>query len=671
MNEKPQLTAIISLRVSTPSQVNKAIDPEGYSIPNQRAACQRYCAANLGGVEIVGEVIEPGVSAKDIGKRPHVRQLIEMVDRLKPDFVVYFDLSRSAREDFDAQWLWRELTEKRSVLIQSTHERIDNTPNGRMIYSITAAVNANRIRQDAEKVKDGLERKFLEGGHMGPAPVGYVNDKLLLPGREVRVVSIDSERAGMVRQAFDLYATGNFSLSTLTDMLEVMGLRYRPTAKKPERPLSRASVYRMLRDDFYVGVVTFKSRKRQGLHEALIEETTFERVQQVLGAHRASGNRGRKHDHFLVGEIFICDRCGCRLGYGRHRSKTGTHYEYFSCLSRVREEGPCGARYLPVAAVEQAVQAYHGTILYTADQQQRLKEAAKEFVSGRVESAREQAQTHQRRLAALKGEQKNLLQLHHKGLVDDEVLAEEQERIKTERAHARQLVEHANYEVADTMEALEDALSLVDERFPYAEADDPVLWELINQATHLEIRPYIDEDGWDGRGLPPVHIRGLRDPFYEEADAFLGIERAAAATGRATAGSATLLAPRVRKTSRAPRCRPGRRRTARGSWNRRFCRCRGHGSPLRSGGSGRSFRVRGTRLLDPGGAPGDVPPPPGPGPPARRGRRRRAPRAGRGPVLRGRAAAGRGGSRDRLRRPGAALRGRPRGPDRLLRRHLP
>jgi len=91
----------------------------------------------------------------------------------------------------------------------------------------------------------------------------------------------------------------------------------------------------------------------------------------------------RKHDHFLIGEIFICDRCGCRLGYGRHRSKTGNIYEYFSCLSRVRPSGPCGARYLQVDAVEAAVEAYHGTILYSHEQQEQLREMVREFVSAR------------------------------------------------------------------------------------------------------------------------------------------------------------------------------------------------------------------------------------------------------------------------------------------------
>jgi site-specific DNA recombinase len=545
----PQLTAIIALRVSSPSQVNKAIDPEGYSIPNQRSACERYCEHNLGGVQIVDEVIEPGVSAKDIAKRPHVTELLEKVDHHRPDFVIYFDLSRSARNDFDAQWLWRELTERRGVLIQSTHERIDNTPNGRMIYSITAAVNANRIRQDAEKVKDGLTRKFEEGGHQGPARIGYLNDKLLLPGREVRVVTLDPDRKDLVRQGFDLFATGNFTLATLTDMLEVVGLRYRATAKMPERPLSRTSVHRMLTDDFYIGIVTFKGQKRRGIHDALIEEETFERVQQVLAAHRASGNRGRKHDHFLVGDIFICDTCRCRLGYGRHRGKLGGVYEYFSCLSRVRPTGPCGARYLQVDAVEKAVARYHETLLYTDEQQEQLRQTIRDFVTPRVEAARKQAENHRRRLEALKAEQKNLVQLSYKGLVDDEVLAEEQERITTERNQARLLIEHATHEVADIMEALDEALSLVGPTLPYAEADDPVLWNLINQATHLEIRPYIKED-WDGSGTPSVLVRGRRDPFYEAADAVLGVSgvagvRIAVQDPRLPVGP-TLSAPRVR-----------------------------------------------------------------------------------------------------------------------------
>jgi DNA invertase Pin-like site-specific DNA recombinase len=53
--------AVIYLRVSSVGQVNTAHDPEGYSIPGQREACQRY-AEGLDAA-VIREYVEPGKSA--------------------------------------------------------------------------------------------------------------------------------------------------------------------------------------------------------------------------------------------------------------------------------------------------------------------------------------------------------------------------------------------------------------------------------------------------------------------------------------------------------------------------------------------------------------------------------------------------------------------------------
>jgi site-specific DNA recombinase len=516
MDQALQPTAFICLRVSSPSQVNKAINPEGYSIPVQREACERYCREQLG-ARVIAEFIEPGTSAKDMSKRPVIREIVAKMDELRPSFIVFYDLSRSARNEFDAQWMWHEFTEKRGVLIQSTLERIDDTDAGRMVYAIMSAVNANRIRADARKVKGGLERKFLDGGTMGPARIGYRNAKLVLPGREVAIVEEDPEQADHVRTAFDLYASGNYTLSTLTDLLDSNGLRYRATRKLPSRPMTRASVHRMLSDDFYTGIVTFKGRKLRGIHEPLIEETTFERVQHILAANRLSGDRTHKHQHYLTGRVFVCHGCRRRLGYGRHRGKLGTVYEYFSCLSRANGGRPCGASHLAVDNVEQAVIAYHASLTYSAEQQDRLRQAVRDFIEPRVETARKQGAVHQRRLRDLQGEQQKLVQLSYKGLIDDEVLGAEQRRIEEERREARKWVEAATHEVAEAMEALDDALLLVDETIPYGIADGN-LRRLVNIATHDEIAPYVIDEA-DQR---VYRVRGRRDPFYVEADRLLG-----------------------------------------------------------------------------------------------------------------------------------------------------
>jgi len=50
------------------------------------------------------------------------------------------------------------------------------------------------------------------------APVGYFND------RNNRCVSVDKEKAKLVRKAFELYATGNFPLRDIRKRMDEVGL---------------------------------------------------------------------------------------------------------------------------------------------------------------------------------------------------------------------------------------------------------------------------------------------------------------------------------------------------------------------------------------------------------------------------------------------------------------
>ena len=175
-----------------------------------------------------------------------------------------------------------------------------------------------------------------------------------------------------MRLAFETFATGEYSITTLRDMLEEAGLRTRPTKTRPAKPLSRNGLYRMLRDDYYIGVVTRASVKRKGRHEAIIDRRTFEQVQRLLAAHRLSGDRTKKHFHHLKGSIY-CGHCGRRMVYGRHRGNGGV-YEYFSCLSHQSRRTTCGARHLAVDAVETAVEDYYRQIQLTLEQCQGVRQ---------------------------------------------------------------------------------------------------------------------------------------------------------------------------------------------------------------------------------------------------------------------------------------------------------
>jgi site-specific DNA recombinase len=371
-------------------------------------------------------------------------------------------------------------------------ERIDDGDDGMLLYTIMAGINAHRSRRDGKKVKMGMERKFADGGTLGPARTGYVNAREIGPdGREVRTIALDQDRYQMIQFAFDAFATGEHSITTLRALLEELGFRTRPTPKRPEHPLSRNGLYRILRDDYFTGVVTCKGVKREGRHPAIIDRETFEKVQQVLDAHRLSGDRAKKHQHYLKGSIF-CAHCGLRLLYGRHRGKGGV-YEYFSCLSHQGGRQSCGAHYMPVEAVEKGIEGYYRRIELHPAQAESVRRRIKAEAEAKLGIVHKQSERHSRRLRTLQDEQQKLLHLYYRGGVSEEVLQAEQQRIEAERSQARRLIEGASLEAEDIIEALDDALVIVSGCHKTYLAGDATLRRMMNQAIFSRFLVRLDE----------------------------------------------------------------------------------------------------------------------------------------------------------------------------------
>ena len=87
----------------------------------------------------------------------------------------------------------------------------------------------------------------------------------------------------------------------------------------------------MFENRYDLGVVRVDGVEYPGKHEPLIDPLTFEKCQVVFDAHRLSGERTQRHDHFLKGTLF-CGCCGSRMMFSRDRGKGGV-YEYFTCRS--------------------------------------------------------------------------------------------------------------------------------------------------------------------------------------------------------------------------------------------------------------------------------------------------------------------------------------------------
>ena len=225
---------MIYLRVSTAGQVQTDRDAEGLSIPAQREACYRKAEAM--GAIVIDEYIDAGESARS-SDRP---ALTEMLARLKTDrdidYVIVHKVDRLARNRADDIAITMGIREAGAALVSVT-ENIDETPSGTLLHGIMSSIAEFYSKTLAAEVTKGMDQKVKKGGLPGKAPVGYRNSRETIDGVEIRTIEIDEDQAPHVRWAFEAYATGEYTVRQLSEELEERGLRTRPTAKTPAKPL--------------------------------------------------------------------------------------------------------------------------------------------------------------------------------------------------------------------------------------------------------------------------------------------------------------------------------------------------------------------------------------------------------------------------------------------------
>jgi site-specific DNA recombinase len=94
------------------------------------------------------------------------------------------------------------------------------------------------------------------------------------------------------------------------------GLRSRPRTQRPPQKVGTTSMQRILRDAYYAGWIVYKrgtpdEETFRGIHEPLIDQDTFDRVQLLLDEKRIAQERNQTRRHYLRGSVF-CGVCGHR-----------------------------------------------------------------------------------------------------------------------------------------------------------------------------------------------------------------------------------------------------------------------------------------------------------------------------------------------------------------------
>jgi len=184
---------------------------------------------------------------------------------------------------------------------------------------------------------------------------------------------------------------------------------------------------KMLINPYYKGQVYFQGVLYPGKHIPLIDEKTWQQVQDVLASH-LNGERTREHPHFLKSTVY-CGKCGSRLLVQLAKSHTGAIYPYFVCASRQGKRSDCQQKAVLIEEVEYQIEKLYDRMSMSHELRehletwlnQRIEESADEFMAELANLKREKDK--------LERQRSKLLQAHFADAIPLDLLKSEQDKI--------------------------------------------------------------------------------------------------------------------------------------------------------------------------------------------------------------------------------------------------
>lgn len=270
--------------------------------------------------------------------RPKFLQMVQFLNAGYFKGIICLSADRLSRNKADNAIISK--LRRRGVDFRFTIATYDRSSAGVLHFNIDELFNNYHSLATSDKVERTTRENRLDGICTYRAPIGYLNqgsmtDKL-----------IDPVRGPIIAKMFELYATGKWSLSDLARYANEQGMTTVPMRRrrtqeellaedeivleKTARPITENHVSRILRNRFYTGRTLGPDGGYVSSvsHKALVDDDTFECVQQLLIKKTVSVHYDKLLDHPLRG----CVRCTfCKRVYTPY-TKKGILYFNARCL---------------------------------------------------------------------------------------------------------------------------------------------------------------------------------------------------------------------------------------------------------------------------------------------------------------------------------------------------
>ena len=351
--------AVMLARVSSRKQ------ERGASLEAQERSIREYCTKN----EL--KIIEPYPKAfiftesSTRGGRKKFNEMINFIEKQKhKTAIVVHTLDRLQRGFGECEKI-KELLTADKIEVHFIHETLildkfsSDDDFTRYDFGILSA--KLYLTSMNKNVKRSQKYNREAGLWQGLAPIGYLNAK---DERRRATLILDPERAPIIKQIFEEYASGVHSLKSVWLSAKEKGLmskepNYNPRSKNYGKicPISRNKIHDILTNTFYYGAmyvadeeIDEKTKKPvktfykliNHVYEPIISKELFDKVQKVL--------KTRKKERFCKEQKYagipfvfrglITCKCGCAIT-PEHHKKGNKEYVYLRCS---HQKGTCNQK---------------------------------------------------------------------------------------------------------------------------------------------------------------------------------------------------------------------------------------------------------------------------------------------------------------------------------------
>ncbi len=345
------------------------------SIKNQKAILSKYAQEH--GFTNPRFYVDDGYSGTNFN-RPDFQRLMDDVNEGKVRTIIVKDMSRLGR-DYLKVGFYTEITfPEANVRFIAINDQVDSESGADNDFTpFRNIINEWYAKDTSKKIRAVFKAKGMSGKHLCTIPpYGYKKDD-----HDKQQWLVDKEAAKVVKEIFSLCMQG-FGPTQIARILTERG-RETPiiykrrvglpiTSQETEFPeiWATQSVNKILANPTYLGhTVNFRTKKKsykskkkielpkeewaifENMHEAIIDQDTFDTVQRIRQAKRRPTSMGEMS---IFSGLVYCADCGQKMYLCR--CTTMKQKEYFNCSSyRKKKKATCASHQITVEAVEHFV----------------------------------------------------------------------------------------------------------------------------------------------------------------------------------------------------------------------------------------------------------------------------------------------------------------------------